>query len=87
MVKHINGMKKFKLGRLLIDITTAGFIGILTFWLCEAREIRGPMSAVAIAVAGAMGNRAWTEFENIWRVKFGLKPAPQPEEETDHDSK
>jgi hypothetical protein len=80
-VKYLNGMKKFRMGRLLIDILTAGFIGVLTFWLCEAREIRGPMSAVAIAVAGAMGNRAWAEFENIWRVKFGLKPAEQPTQE------
>ena len=83
MVKHINGMKKFRLGRLVIDITTAGFIGILTFWLCEAREIRGPMQAVAIAIAGAMGNRAWVELENVWRIKFGLKPAPETETETE----
>lgn len=72
VIKHLNSAKKFKRGRLLVDVLTAGAIGVLTFWLCEAREIRGPMSAVIIATAGAMGNRAWVEFENIWRMKVGL---------------
>lgn len=76
-VKHMNGTKKLKLGRLIVDVVTAGFTGILTFWLCEAREIRGPWQAIAIAVAGAMGNRAWVELENIWRLKFGLKTVPK----------
>lgn len=77
--RHLNSMKRFRLGKLLLDIGTAGVTGVITFWLCEARDIHGPMSAVAIAVAGAMGNRFWSEIENIWRIKFGLKK-PEYEE-------
>lgn len=73
VIKHLNGMRKFMLGKLLIDGITASFTGVIAFWLCEAKDIHGPMSAVLIATAGAMGNRCWSEFENIWRVKFGLK--------------
>lgn len=88
VVKHINSVKHFKIRRLLVDLFTAGFMGVVAFWLCEAREIRGPMSAVAFAVAGAMGNRFLAELENIWRIKFGLKAAPKqenpPEDESAH---
>lgn len=73
LVKHLNGMKQFSMGKLLIDGVTASFTGIIAFWLCEAKDIHGPMSAVMIAIAGAMGNRCWKEFENVWRLKFGLK--------------
>ncbi len=73
LVKHLNSVKKFKAGKMVVDMITAGFVGVIVFWLCEARDIHGPMSAVAIAISGAMGNRCFTELENIWRIKFGLK--------------
>lgn len=73
IIKHLNAMRQFRLGKFVIDCITAGFTGVIAFWLCEARGITGPMSAVMIAIAGAMGNRCWSEFENIWRIKFGLK--------------
>jgi hypothetical protein len=73
VVKHINAMRSFRVGKLVVDLITAAFVGVVTFWLCKARDIDGPMMAVAIAVAGAMGNRFWSELENIWRIKFGIK--------------
>jgi hypothetical protein len=73
VVKHLNGMKSFRFWKLVVDAITAGFMGVVAFWLCEVREIHGPLSAVLIAIAGAMGNRCWTELENIWRIKFGIK--------------
>lgn len=79
VVKHLNAMKRFRLGKLLLDMMTAGATGIIVFWLCEARDIHGPMSAVTIAIAGAMGNRCWAEFENIWRIKFGLRKSEDEE--------
>jgi hypothetical protein len=72
-VKHLNNTKTFKLGKLLLSWITSGFMGVIAFWLCESRDIHGPMSAVVIALAGAMGFRFWTEVENIARIKFGLK--------------
>lgn len=78
-VKHLNAMKRFRIGKLLLDMSTASVTGVITFWLCEARDIHGPMSAVAIAIAGAMGNRFWSELENVWRIKFGLKKSEDEE--------
>lgn len=78
-IKHLNASHQFSIRGLLVDVATAGFTGVVAFWLCEARDIHGPMSAVMIAVSGAMGNRCWKEFESIWRIKFGLK---KPEDDT-----
>jgi hypothetical protein len=72
LVKHINNAKKVNGGKFLIDLITAGFTGVLTFWLCESINIHGPISAILIATGGLMGNRAWFEFENFWRVRFGI---------------
>ena len=81
-VKHVNRMQRFSMGRLMIDVLTAAFMGVLTFWVCEAYGVKGPMQAVSIAVIGAMGNRAWREFENIWRIKIGLKPTEVTDDES-----
>jgi hypothetical protein len=80
VVKHLNGMERFRIGRLCIDLVTASFVGVVAFWLCKAKDIDGPMMAVAIALAGVMGNRFWTELENVWRIRFGIKPKTNDDE-------
>ncbi len=75
LVKHLNQAKQFSALKLVIDVITAGFTGVLTFWLCESIHVQGPVSAIMIAVGGLMGNRAWKEFENIWRAKLGINHA------------
>lgn len=71
-VKYLNKSPTDQLSivRLLIEVVTSMFSGLLTFWLCEFAGIYGPLSAVLIAVAGLMGSRAWDELENLWKVKL-----------------
>lgn len=71
LVKYLNSMNNFKFGRLIIDVISSGFTGLMTFWMCEFLNISGSLSAVLIATAGLMGNRAWKEFENIWLARIG----------------
>lgn len=78
LVKHMNSTKHFNWVRLVVDITTAGFTGVISFWACEAANIHGPMSAILIAVGGSMGNRAWSEFEALWKAKLGIKSDEAP---------
>lgn len=73
LVKYLNTATEFKLVRLLIDVISSGFTGLLTFWLCEFLHISGSLSAVLIATSGLLGSRAWKEFENLWWAKFGVK--------------
>lgn len=72
IVRHLNNMSEFVLGRILIDALSGGFTGLLTFWLCEWSGIRGPLSAFLISVSGLMGARVWQEFLFIWRAKFNI---------------
>jgi hypothetical protein len=71
-VKYLNDPDKFSFLRLFRDLTTAGFAGILTFWLCEWLNITGPLSAVLIAVSGLMGTQALKEMENLYLARLGL---------------
>lgn len=89
IIKHLNSAHKFKWRSLAVTCLTAGFTGVIVFWLCKARDIDGPMMAVMIAIAGAMGNRCWTQFENIWRLKLGLNQIDEKdrtEDESDDEA-
>jgi len=70
LIKHLNSKKKLSLVKLGIDLLTAGFTGVLTFWLCESINIHGSVSAILIATGGLMGNRVWVEFEQFYRTRL-----------------
>lgn len=70
LVKHLNTMNQLRFGRMIIDVLTAGFTGVMMFWFCEAWGIKGTWAALMIATGGLMGNRAWTELENFLRNRF-----------------
>lgn len=71
-VKYLNNADKFSFLKLIRDLVTAGFAGILTFWLCEWLNIQGPLSAVLIAVSGLMGTQAIKEIEGLYLARLGL---------------
>lgn len=78
-VRYLNHSDKFSLVVLIRDIVTAGFAGLMTFWLCEWTNISGPLSAVLISTSGLMGTRALREIENLYRLRLGLPPAEEKE--------
>jgi hypothetical protein len=71
-VKYLNHSDRFSFIVLVRDLVTAGFAGILTFWLCEWLNISGSLSAVLIATSGLMGTRALKEAEKLYRLRLGL---------------
>jgi len=71
-VKYLNHSDRFSFIVLIRDLVTAGFAGLLTFWLCDWLNIAAPLSAVLIAMAGLMGTRALKEIENLYRLRLGL---------------
>jgi hypothetical protein len=73
VVKYLNGTNGFTVRMLVRDIVTAGFMGLITFWLCQWTQINGPLSAILIATSGLMGNRAVKELEFIYRTRFGMR--------------
>lgn len=43
---------------LAAECTTAAFVGLITFWACEAANVPPSVSAVCIAITAHMGSRA-----------------------------
>ena len=74
LVKYLNKADQFRFWILLRDLITAGFSGLITFWICEWMNIKGPLSAILIAASGLMGTRLLREIEYIYRVRLGLDP-------------
>src|SRR3989338_594158 len=55
--------RPFNIAELIGEIATSAFVGVLTFWLCEAASIQPLVSAALIAISGHMGSRAIWQFE------------------------
>jgi hypothetical protein len=70
-VKYLNefantGVKRrYEVLYFLRDILSGALSGLMAFWICDSFSIKEPLNAVVVALAGIMGNRAWTEFEVI----------------------
>lgn len=59
----------------LVEMLTSIFVGLLTFFLCEAAGIRPLYTAVLTSTAGWMGVRALAVIEAFYKSKTG---APLP---------
>lgn len=68
-LRKINGGAKWNLVRFSLDIGTSAFVGIITFWLCEAAELQPLVTAALIGVSGHMGSRAFFVIENALRQR------------------
>ena len=63
-------VRVFNLVELVGEIVTAGFAGVITFWLCENAQIAPLMTAALVGVSGHMGSRALFLFEDFLKSKF-----------------
>lgn len=66
----------FSLAEFIGDITISGFVGLMTFFLCESAKINPMLSAAIIGVSAHMGSRALFMLErlfiNLLRKRGGL---------------
>lgn len=53
------------------ELFTSAFAGVITFYLCEAANIGGPLAAVFVGISGHMGSRAIFLVENWASKKWG----------------
>ncbi len=53
------------------ELCTSAFAGLLAFWLCQYWGMPGPLEAALVGVAGHMGTRAITAFEDFAQRKWG----------------
>jgi len=72
-LRATNAINKFSLFQFLKEIVISGFVGLVTFFLCESAHIDQTLSAAFIAISGHMGSRAIFLFEDFFKDKFGKK--------------
>jgi hypothetical protein len=65
--------RPFNFAELFGEIFTSAFAGILTFWLCEAANINGLITAAMVGVSGHMGSRAIFQLEKWAERRFGVQ--------------
>jgi len=62
---------RFSLMEFIGEIATSGFVGLLTYWLCEYADIAAPLNAVMVGISAHMGSRAIWALENIIMRRYG----------------
>lgn len=62
--------RAFNIPEFVGELVTSAFAGIITFWLCEAAEIRPLFTAAMVGIAGHMGSRAIFHLEGFFATKF-----------------
>jgi hypothetical protein len=65
-------VRAFNIVELVGELVTSAFVGILTFWICEAYQVPQLLEAVAISVSGHMGTRVIFMIEQWATKKFGV---------------
>ncbi len=50
--------RPFNFMELIGEIMTSAFVGVITFWLCEAAGVSALISAAMVGISGHMGSRA-----------------------------
>ena len=60
----------FNLTEMLGELFTSAFAGIVTFYLCEAAQFHGLMTAALVGVAGHMGSRAIFIMERFFEQRI-----------------
>lgn len=67
------GAKRFSIAEFVGDLTIAGFIGVVTFWLCEASHVPQVLTAALVGISGHLGTRAIMIIETAVAKRLGLE--------------
>lgn len=63
----------FSLSAFFIDLVISGFVGLITFFLCEASHFEPLLTAVLVGVSAHMGTRAIFFLQDFFIKTFYLK--------------
>jgi len=62
--------QRFSFTELIGEIATSGFVGVLTFYLCEEAGFSQLVTAAFVGITGHMGSRAIFHIETYLKNKF-----------------
>ncbi len=60
-----SGCARFSIAELIGEICISGFVGIITFFLCESAQIHQVLAAAVIGISSHMGSRAILTMERL----------------------
>lgn len=63
------GNSRFSLSELIGELCVSGFVGVLTFLLCESAQITPLLSAAFVGISGHMGSRSILILEKLLENK------------------
>ena len=66
-------IKHFSFSEWIGDMVISGFLGVVTFYLCEYANIVAPLNAVFVGIAAHQGTRGIAMLEKIIAKKIGVK--------------
>lgn len=67
---RLKEVRAFNVVEFIGEIVTSGFVGVLTFWLCEAANFNPLITAALVGITGHMGSRALFQMEKWASKKF-----------------
>lgn len=67
IISYLKKAKKFSFLELAAEVLTAGFVGVITFWLCEQALIDPLTTAALVGISGHMGSRALFMLERLFK--------------------
>jgi hypothetical protein len=65
-------VRAFNVTELVGEIVTAGFVGVITFWLCEASGFHPLITAAFVGISGHMGSRGIFALEQLLGNRLGV---------------
>jgi hypothetical protein len=72
IIKLNQSKDSLPIGKLFIQLIgvliVAGFVGVATFFLCQAWQLDGMYTAFAVAVSGHLGAEAIKGLTGVWRI-------------------
>jgi LydA holin phage, holin superfamily III len=73
-IKKINAglNKSFSIAELAGEIVISGFVGLLTFFICDATAVDIRITAVFVGISGHMGSRAIYLIQLLIQKKTGI---------------
>jgi hypothetical protein len=65
-------LKRFSLAELVGDFTISGFIGVMTFYLCEYAGFDKLLTAFLVGITSHMGTKGLSVLEDLAVKKLGI---------------
>jgi hypothetical protein len=66
-------IKRFSLSEWVGDVTISGFLGVITFYLCEYGGIEQPLTAAIVGISAHQGTRGIVTLEHYIAKKLGVE--------------